>query len=200
MERQSGKKIFGGIAIGNILFYTKQSNQVVRRKIEDTDAEIKRYEAAKKEAIRQLEELAEMAVKEVGEVNAQIFEVHAMMLEDGDYNESVHNYITSQKVNAEYAVASTGDNFASVFANMEDEYFKARSADMKDISERVIAVLSGRKAESELPDEPVIIAAEDLAPSETVQMDKSRVLAFVTELGSANSHTAILARTMGFRQ
>jgi len=119
MERQSGKKIFGGIAIGNILFYTKQSNQVVRRKIEDTDAEIKRYEAAKKEAIRQLEELAEMAVKEVGEVNAQIFEVHAMMLEDGDYNESVHNYITSQKVNAEYAVASTGDNFASVFANME---------------------------------------------------------------------------------
>lgn len=197
MERQGGKKIFGGIAIGNILFYTKQSNQVVRRKIEDTDAEIKRYEAAKKEAIRQLAELAEMAVKEVGEVNAQIFEVHAMMLEDGDYNESVHNYITSQKVNAEYAVASTGDNFASVFANMEDEYFKARSADMKDISERVIAVLSGRKAESELPDEPVIIAAEDLAPSETVQMDKSRVLAFVTELGSANSHTAILARTMG---
>lgn len=197
MERQSGKKIFGGIAIGNIFFYTKQSNQVVRRKIEDTDAEIKRYEAAKKEAIRQLEELAEMAVKEVGEVNAQIFEVHAMMLEDGDYNESVHNYITSQKVNAEYAVASTGDNFASVFANMEDEYFKARSADMKDISERVIAVLSGRKTENELPDEPVIIAAEDLAPSETVQMDKSRVLAFVTELGSANSHTAILARTMG---
>lgn len=133
----------------------------------------------------------------MGEVNAQIFDVHAMMLEDGDYNDSVHNLIESQSVNAEYAVGVTGDNFAEVFANMDDEYFKARSIDMKDISERVINVLCGNDMGSDLGDEPVIIVAKDLAPSETVQMDKSKLLAFVTQLGSTNSHTAILARTMG---
>ncbi len=197
MEKRNGKKIFGGVAIGKILFYSKKQNQVVRRKIEDAESEIARYESAKAQAIEQLNALYEKALKEVGEVNAQIFEVHAMMLEDGDYNDSVHNLIAAQGVNAEYAVATTGDNFAEMFANMDDEYFKARSADVKDISERVIAVLSGSGTDSNIGEEPVIVAAEDLAPSETVQMDKSKLLAFVTELGSANSHTAILARTMG---
>jgi phosphotransferase system enzyme I (PtsI) len=195
MERIEGKKIFGGIAIGNIMFYSKAENQVVRKKVEDTEAELARYEAAKEKAKEQLGELYDKAVKEVGEMNAQIFEVHSMMLDDDDYNDSVHNLITSQNVNAEYAVATTGDNFADIFANMDDEYFKARSADVKDISERVITVLSGGQNTSNL-DKPCIIVAEDLAPSETVQMDKEKLLAFVTRLGSANSHTAILARTM----
>lgn len=170
---------------------------MVRKRIEDPAAEIARYEAAKQTAIEQLHKLYKKALKEVGEVNAQIFDVHAMMLEDGDYNDSVHNLIESQSVNAEYAVGVTGDNFAEVFANMDDEYFKARSIDMKDISERVINVLCGNDMGSDLGDEPVIIVAKDLAPSETVQMDKSKLLAFVTQLGSTNSHTAILARTMG---
>lgn len=197
MERQSGKKVFGGVAIGKILFYNKKQNQVIREKVEDTRSEIARYESAKKTAIQQLNELYRKALKEVGEVNAQIFEVHAMMLEDGDYNESVYNLINTQKINAEYAVATTGDNFAEMFANMDDEYFKARSADIRDISERVIVVLQERTTDSHIGEEPVIVVAEDLAPSETVQMDKSKLLAFVTRLGSANSHTAILARTMG---
>lgn len=197
MERQSGKKVFGGVAIGKILFYNKKQNQVIREKVEDTRSEIARYELAKKTAIQQLNELYRKALKEVGEVNAQIFEVHAMMLEDGDYNESVYNLINTQKINAEYAVATTGDNFAEMFANMEDEYFKARSADIRDISERVVAVLQERTTDSHIGEEPVIVVAEDLAPSETVQMDKSKLLAFVTRLGSASSHTAILARTMG---
>lgn len=197
MEKYSGKKIFSGIAIGKILFYAKKQNLVVRRKIEDTEAEIARYEAAKEQAVKELNALYDKALKEVGEVNAQIFEVHAMMLEDGDFNDSVHNLINAQSVNAEYAVATTGDNFADMFANMDDEYFKARSADIKDISERVLAVLNGICTDSHIGDEPVIVVAEDLAPSETVQMDKSKLLAFVTKLGSANSHTAILARTMG---
>lgn len=197
MEKLSGKKIFNGVAIGKILFYSKKENTVVRKTIEDTEGEKARYEAARDTAIEQLHGLYEKAVKEVGEVNAQIFDVHAMMLEDGDYNDSVYNMITAQKVNAEYAVASTGDNFAEMFANMDDDYFKARSADVKDISERVVAILNGNSTDSHIGDEPVIIVAEDLAPSETVQMDKSKLLAFVTELGSSNSHTAILARTMG---
>lgn len=197
MEERSGKKIFGGIAIGKIKLYGKAENKVVRTKIEDADAEIKRYEEAKAKAIEQLGQLYEKALVEVGEANAEIFNVHSMMLEDDDYNESVHNIISTQNVNAEYAAAVTGDNFAEVFANMEDEYFKARSADVKDITERVVTILCGGAEDSDIGDEPVIIVAEDLAPSETVQMDKSKLLAFVTRLGSANSHTAILARTMG---
>ncbi len=197
MEIQNGKKVFSGIAIAKVLFYSKQQNQVVRRHIEDTQAEITRYQDAKSTAIEQLQGLYEKALKEVGEMNAQIFEVHQMMLEDDDYNDSVCNMIRTQEINAEYAVATTGDNFAKMFAEMEDDYFRARSADIKDISERVLSILNGNQQSSNLGDEPVILVAEDLAPSETVQMDKSKLAAFVTRLGSANSHTAILARTMG---
>jgi phosphotransferase system enzyme I (PtsI) len=196
MERIEGKKIFGGIAIGSIMFYTKAESRVVRKKVEDVDAELARYEVAKEKAKEQLGELYEKALKEVGEANAEIFNVHQMMLDDDDYNDSVHNIISSQGLNAEYAVATTGDNLAEVFANMDDEYFKARSADIKDISERVITILNGTQSAASL-DKPCIIVAEDLAPSETVQMDKTKLMAFVTRLGSANSHTAILARTMG---
>ena len=196
MERLTGKSIFNGIAIGRILFYSKHQQQVKRNKVEDAENEIARYESAKATAIEQLQGLYDKAVEEVGEANAMIFEVHAMMLEDDDYNESIYNIIGSEGVNAEYAVAKTGDNFAVMFSEMEDEYFKARAADVKDISERVIAVLSGTEKREQIGEEPVIIVAEDLAPSETVQMDKSKLLAFVTRLGSANSHTAILARTM----
>ena len=197
MDKKTGKKIFSGIAIGKIRFYSKKENQVSRVKIEDPDAEIARYEAAKQEAEKQLEQLYEKALVEVGEANAEIFHVHRMMLEDDDFNESVSNIISVQKVNAEYALASTGDNFAEMFANMEDEYFKARSADIRDITERVLSILCGNTQSSDIGEEPVIIAAEDLAPSETVQMDKNKLLAFVTRLGSSNFHTAILARTMG---
>ena len=197
MKEYFGKKIFGGIAIGKISFYSKNQNVVVRKKTEDSEGEMARYEAAREKAIEQLHGLYEKALKEVGEMNAEIFEVHAMMLEDDDYNDSVKNIITSQKVNAEYAVGVTGDNFSEMFANMEDDYFKARSADVKDISERVISVLCGKTSDSDIGDEPVIVVADDLAPSETVQMDKTKLLAFVTKFGSSNSHTAILARTMG---
>lgn len=196
METYSGKKIFGGIAIGKVLFYGKEQNQVVRKKVENVESELARYEEAKAKAIGQLQKLYDKALTEVGELNAQIFEVHIMMLEDDDYNDSVHNLITAQEINAEYAVASTGDNFADIFSNMEDEYFKARAIDVKDISERVINILSGHSDSPDL-EEPAIIAADDLAPSETVQMDKSKLLAFATRQGSTNSHTAILARTMG---
>lgn len=196
MEQFTGKSIFKGIAIGKILFYSKNQQQVKREKIEDVEQEIARYEEARATAISQLGELHEKAVAEVGEANAMIFEVHAMMLEDDDYNDSVCNIIRNEEINAEYAVATTGDNFSVMFAEMDDEYFKARSADVKDISERVISILQGRNCDSNIGEEPVIIVAEDLAPSETVQMDKSKLLAFVTKLGSSNSHTAILARTM----
>lgn len=195
MEVIQGKSIFGGIAIGPIYFFTKEQKQVKRTKIEDAAAEIKRYEDACETAKEQLGELYEKALKEVGESGAQIFEVHQMMLEDDDYNDSVKSIIETQMVNAEYAVATTGDNFAAMFAAMEDEYFQARAVDMKDISERVIDVLM-RIGEAKSWDEPSIIVAEDLAPSETVQFDKSKLLGFVTKLGSSNSHTAILARTM----
>ena len=197
MEIRDGKKVFRGIAIGEIRVLKKTENQVKRKKINDIKAEIERYEAAKKRAVLQLEALYEKAVKEVGEVNAQIFEVHSMMLEDDDYNESVYNLIEGQNVNAEYAVATTGDNFSEMFASMDDEYFRARSIDVKDISERVINILNGNDTASDIGDNPAIIVADDLAPSETVQMDKAKLLGFVTRLGSANSHTAILARTMG---
>lgn len=225
-----GKSVFGGIAIGKISVYKKDEQQVKRVKIEDTDAEIARYQKAKKSAIEQLGQLYEKALREVGEANAAVFEVHQMMLEDDDYNESVENIICTQMVNAEYAVAATGDNFAQMFASMDDEYMKERAADVKDISERILTILnsgaaeqtedSGRAAataEGQLfteetrrqaaenaedadrqPEkkEKVIIVADDLAPSETVQLDKECVLSFVTARGSLNSHTAILARTM----
>lgn len=197
MIEKEGKKIFNGIAIGRVKFYSKEENEVVRVKVEDIEAEVARYGAAKAKAIEQLNGLHEKALEEVGEANAEIFNVHAMMLEDEDYNESVENIIRTQEVNAEYAAAATGDNFAEMFANMDNEYFKARAADVKDITERVITVLHGKGSGTDIGDDPVIVVAEDLAPSETVQMDKSKLLAFVTHLGSANSHTAILARTMG---
>ena len=195
MEIIQGKAIFGGIAIGPISFFAKEQKQVKRTKVEDTEAEVARYEAALATAIEQLGALYEKALKEVGESEAQIFEVHQMMLEDDDYNDSVKNIITSQGLNAEYAVATTGDNFSTMFAAMDDEYFQARAVDVKDISERIINILMGI-GEAKVSDEPSIIVAEDLAPSETVQMDKSKLLGFVTRLGSSNSHTAILARTM----
>ena len=196
MEKYTGKSIFKGIAIGKILFYQKGEQPVKRVKIEDTAEQIKRYEDARAKAAEQLQGLYEKALKEVGEANAAVFEVHQMMLEDDDYIDSVVNIIETQQVNAEFAVATTGDNFAKMFAEREDDYFKARAADVKDISERMVNILSGNESGGALGDEPVIVVAEDLAPSETVQMDKEKLLAFVTRLGSANSHTAILARTM----
>lgn len=196
MEKYTGKSIFKGIAIGKILFYQKGEQPVKRVKIEDTAEQIKRYEDARAKAAEQLQGLYEKALKEVGEANAAVFEVHQMMLEDDDYIDSVVNIIETQQVNAEFAVATTGDNFAKMFAEMEDDDFKARAADVKDISERMVNILSGNESGGAIGDEPVIVVAEDLAPSETVQMDKEKLLAFVTRLGSANSHTAILARTM----
>lgn len=197
MRVYSGKSVFGGIAIGTIQVYKKGEQQVKRRKIEDVPAEIRRYRTAKQTALEQLQNLYDKALKEVGEANAAIFEIHQMMLEDDDYNESVENIIETQRVNAEYAVAVTEDNFAQMFASMEDEYMRGRAADVRDISERLVSVLSGNAGGGVQTEEPVIIAAQDLAPSETVQMDKQKVLSFVTIDGSMNSHTAILARTMG---
>lgn len=197
MKEYKGKSVFGGIAIGRIKVYNKSEQQVKRVHIDDTEHEKKRYYAAVDKAARQLQELYDKAVKEVGEANAAIFEMHQIMLTDDDYKESVENIIESQHVNAEYAVAQTGDNYAAMFAAMEDEYMRGRSADVKDISERLINILSGFNASSMVSDEPVIIVAEDLAPSETVQLDKDKILSFVSVKGSVNSHTAILARTMG---
>ncbi|MCM1100226.1 MAG: phosphoenolpyruvate--protein phosphotransferase [Clostridium sp.] len=197
MTGYSGKSVFGGIAIGKIHVYQKNECQVKRTTVSDPDAEMERFARAKTEAVSELQALYEKALKEVGEVNAAIFEIHRMMLDDDDYNESVESIIRTQHVNAEYAVASTGDNFAKMFAEMDDEYMRGRAADVKDISERVIAALCGGAAASLTMEEPVIIVADDLAPSETVQLDKEKVLSFVTVHGSANSHTAILARTMG---
>lgn len=197
MKEYKGKSVFGGIAIGRIKVYNKSEQQVKRLHIDDTEHEKKRYYAAVDKAAMQLQELYDKAVKEVGEANAAIFEMHQIMLTDDDYKESVENIIDSQHVNAEYAVAQTGDNYAAMFAAMEDEYMRGRSADVKDISERLINILSGFNASSMVSDEPVIIVAEDLAPSETVQLDKDKILSFVSVKGSVNSHTAILARTMG---
>lgn len=197
MKEYKGKSVFGGIAIGRIKVYNKSEQQVKRVHIDDTEHEKKRYYAAVDKAAMQLQELYDKAVKEVGEANAAIFEMHQIMLTDDDYKESVENIIESQHVNVEYAVAQTGDNYAAMFAAMEDEYMRGRSADVKDISERLINILSGFNASSMVSDEPVIIVAEDLAPSETVQLDKDKILSFVSVKGSVNSHTAILARTMG---
>ena len=196
MQVYSGKSVFGGIAIGKISVYKKNEQQVKRVRTEDTKGELARYEAAKAAAVEQLQELYQKALKEVGEANAAIFEIHQMMLDDGDYNESVENIIETQKVNAEYAVAVTGDNFAQMFRAMDDDYMRERAADVKDISERVLSVLNGGQKGKVVTDEPMIIVADDLAPSETVQLEKDMVLSFVTVHGSVNSHTAILARTM----
>ena len=191
-----GKSVFGGIAMGRLSVYHKTDNAVKRTKITDIEAEKKRFEDAKEEAQRQLGVFYEKAVREVGEVNAAIFEMHQMMLDDLDYVETITNMIETQQVNAEFAVASTGDNFAQMFAAMDDDYMKERAADVKDISNRVISILQNAENGSVTGEKPVILLADDLAPSETVQLDKSKVLSFVTRHGSTNSHTAILARTM----
>ncbi|SFO53538.1 phosphotransferase system, enzyme I, PtsI [Pseudobutyrivibrio sp. JW11] len=196
MKKLTGKKVFNGVAIGKIYFYAKKENIVTRTKITDTDAEWQRYLDAREEAISQLTALYEKTKKIASEEEAEIFNVHIMMLED-EFSDSIENMIKTQNVNAEYATAQTGDNFADMFANMDDDYFKARAADVKDIAERVISILLGNQSGETNFDEPVIVVAEDLSPSETVQMDKDKILAFVTKLGSENSHTAILARTMG---
>ncbi len=197
MNKYTGKSVFGGIAIGKIMVYEKGEHQVKRVKITDAEAEKNRYYEAVETAFKQLGELHDKALREVGEANAAIFEIHQMMLEDDDYKESVEHIIESQMVNAEYAIAQTGDNFSQMFAAMEDEYMRGRAADVKDITERLLGILSGNTGSGVDADEPVIMVAEDLAPSETVQMDKSKILSFVTQKGSVNSHTAILARTMG---
>lgn len=191
-----GKSVFGGIAIGPVSLFDRGETQVKRHSIEDTEAEKERFTEAKEKAKEELADLYQKALKEVGEANAMIFEVHQMMLDDLDYVESITNMIETQKINAEFAVASTGDNFSQMFAAMEDAYMKERAADVRDISNRVIRILQGKEAGGMAGDEPVILLAEDLAPSETVQLDKSKVLSFVTRKGSTNSHTAILARTM----
>ena len=192
----SGKSVFGGVAIGKIAFYKRQGKQVRRYHVEDTEAEVARFEEAQETAIAQLGELYDKAMEEVGEANAAIFEVHQMMLMDLDYVDSIKNIITTQEVNAEYAVATTGDNFSRMFASMDDAYMQGRAADVKDVSDRLLGILSDAGESGVVADEPVIVAADDLVPSETVQLDKSKVLAFATMYGSANSHTAILARTM----
>ena len=197
MNVYQGKSVFGGIAIGHLCVYQKGEQQVTRQKIEDVEAEVKRFQDAREAAQAQLGELYDKAVKEVGEANAAIFEMHQMLLEDEDYQDSVENIIRTQQVNAEYATAVTSDHFSSMFAEMDDDYMKERAADIRDISERVIANLNGENKSKVVTDEPVIILADDLAPSETVQLEKDKVLSFVTVHGSVNSHTAILARTMG---
>ena len=196
METLKGKAVYKGIALGKISVLRKTENVVKRVKIEDVDAELQRVEIAKEQAIEQLGKLYDKAVKEVGEASAAIFEVHQMMLEDLDFNEAIENTIRTQEVNAEYAVASTGDSFSEMFASMDDDYMKARAVDIKDISERLVQNLAGNGDNGLDFTEPVIVVADDLTPSETVQMDKEKILAFVTVHGSTNSHTAILARMM----
>lgn len=192
----TGKGVYGAIALGRISVFTRKEASVKRVHIDDTAAEKARVEAAKEKATAQLQEIYNKALKEVGEANAQIFEIHMMMIEDEDYNDSISSIIDTQSVNAEYAVAVTADNFAEMFASMDDAYMQARSADVKDISNRIISCLTDDEGDNGASDEKVIICADDLAPSETVQLDKDKVLAFVTAFGSSNSHTAILARNM----
>ena len=191
-----GKSVLKGIAIGKIYLYEKQEYVLEQKQVAYAEAEVARFEAAKETAIGQLDDLYEKALAEAGEEQAMIFDVHKMMLDDGDYLDAITGLIRSEKVNAEYAVHTTGEQFAAVFASMDDEYMKARSADVKDISGRVIRILAGIGDGSIASEEPVILLADDLTPSETVSLDKSKILAFVTRNGSANSHTAILARSM----
>lgn len=196
MKVYEGKAVVEGIAIGKIYVHKKESQSVKRKRVDDPEAEIARYEAAREKALSQLQALYEKALVEVGESGADIFEAHQMMVEDGDYIDSAENIIRTQEVNAEYALAQTGDNFSKMFSEMDDEYFRARAADVKDITERLINNLTGTSNSMLASDEAVIIVADDLAPSETVQMDKDKILCFVTKHGSANSHTSILAKTM----
>ncbi len=196
MTTLKGKGVYGAIALGRISVFTRREASVKRTHIEDIEAEKARLTKAKEKATEQLRAIYEKALKEVGEANAQIFEIHQMMIEDEDYNESIESIIETQSVNAEYAVAVTADNFSEMFASMDDAYMQARSADVKDISNRIISCLSDEGGSDAVSDEKVIICADDLAPSETVQLDKDKVLAFVTAFGSSNSHTAILARNM----
>lgn len=196
MLRYTGKSVYKGVALGSVVVLRKDDCQIKRDRIEDVDAEITRVRAAAEKAKEQLGKLYDKAVKEVGETSAAIFEVHQMMLEDEDYLDAIDNIIQTQKVNAEYAVAVTGDNFAEMFAGMDDEYMQARAADVRDISNRLVRNLYGYEEVDLASIEPSIIIADDLSPSETVQMDKEKILAFVTVHGSTNSHTAILARMM----
>ena len=196
MEKYIGKSVYKGTAIGPVNVLKKSESLIKRVHVKNVDEELRRLDKAKEKTLQQLARLYDKALKEVGKVNAEIFEVHQIMLEDEDYQDAIHNMICNENVNAEYAVSITGDNFADMFANMDDDYMRARSADVKDISNRLVSNLSGE----ELPDwentEPSIIVADDLTPSETVQMDKNKILAFVLVHGSPNSHTAILARMM----
>ncbi len=196
MLKLSGKVVYKGIVMGPVAVLKKDDQQVKRTKITDADAELVRLGKAGEQAQAQLQKLYDKAVKEVGEASAAIFEVHQMMLEDDDYLDAIHNMIQTEMVNAEYAVAVTGDNFSEMFANMDDDYMKARAADVKDISNRLVRNLMGQEDVDLADMEPSIIVADDLSPSETVQMDKKKILAFVTVHGSSNSHTAILARMM----
>ncbi len=196
MTKFRGKGVYGAIAIGRVSVLKRRDVQVKRIKIENPQLELERLEAAKKMAISQLNDVYEKALKEVGEANARIFEIHMMMVDDEDYNEAITEMINGQCVNAEYAVAVTSDNFAEMFSSMEDSYMQARAADVQDISDRIIDCMSDRENDESFSDEKVIICASDLAPSETVSLDKEKVLAFVTAYGSSNSHTAILARNM----
>lgn len=196
MKKFNGKGVYGAVAIGKISVFKKPDAAIKRVRVEDTEKEKERVAQAKAAAAEQLRKIYEKALKEVGETNAQIFEIHMMMLEDDDYNESIENIIDSQSVNAEYAVALTADNFAEMFASMDDPYMQARSADVKDISNRMIANLTGAAADGAETNDKMIVCADDLAPSETISLDKNKVLAFVTAHGSSNSHTAILARNM----
>ncbi|MCI9216531.1 MAG: phosphoenolpyruvate--protein phosphotransferase [Dorea sp.] len=196
MQIYNGKGVSGGIAIGRIRVYKKRGQEINCISVTDTDKELIRFRDAKKEASRQLDILYEKALKDLGEENAAIFEAHQMILEDVDFNESVEAIVQSQNVNIEYAVFETGKKIAEIFAQMDDSYMKERAADVKDVSERLLNILKGASDEIVISDEPVIIAARELAPSETIQLDKSKVLSFVTTLGSSNSHTAILARMM----
>ena len=193
---REGKSVYKGVAIGRIFVCKKAEKNIKKELIEDAAAEIVRFEAARAKALGQLKGLFEKALRDVGEEEAMIFDVHQMLLEDLDFNESIIGMIQSECVNAEYAVYITSEEFAAMFASMDDDYMRARAADIKDISERVISILNGTQATPEAMPEPVIILAEDLAPSETVQFDKDKLLALVNRKGSANSHTAILARTM----
>ena len=196
MLKFSGSSVFGGVAIGKLFIFRKNENKVERRHIEDVEQETERFEKAKEKALEQLKGLYDKALKDVGEANAMIFEVHQMMLEDLDYQDSIHYMIKEQQINAEFAVAQTSDNFAEMFAAMDDAYMQGRAADVRDISERLISILTNSQSSLDTFQEPVVIVAEDLAPSETVQFEKDKLLAIVTQQGSANSPPAILARTM----
>ncbi|MDD6790482.1 MAG: phosphoenolpyruvate--protein phosphotransferase [Lachnospira sp.] len=197
MMRLKGKSVFNDVCIGKIHFYRRARSVIKRYHVDDTKAEVERFHGAQTEGLRQLQELHEKALKSVGEADAAIFDVHQMMMEDQDYTESVENIIRTQEINAEYAIGTTADNFSSMFLAMDDEYMRGRAADVKDISDRLVRILSGAGKDNELADDRYIIAADDLAPSETVQLDKSKVMGFILQQGSSSSHTAILARSMG---